>query len=111
MVERNIEIKVEKEFPRGINVVKETEGDNDDGPKEESSSACGKDWYEYEEGIDEVIGNKETEQANIEITVYADIAFWPRTCSGQLFIDLLILGPKMFQNKDEPFTPIGGKIV
>ena len=68
MVKTNIEIKVEKEFPAGTIVVKETEGDNDDGPKEESSSACSKDWYEYEKGIDEVIGNKETEQANSDIT-------------------------------------------
>ena len=47
MMETNIEIKVEEEFPAGINVVKEIEGDNDDEPNEESSSACGKDRYEY----------------------------------------------------------------
>ena len=66
---RNIEIKVEEEFPVGINVVKEIEDDNDDVPKKESSSACGKDRYEYEEGTHEDIGNKEKEQANIEIAV------------------------------------------
>ena len=56
MVETNIEI--EEEFPAGINVVKETEGDNDDILNEENPSACGKDRYEYEEGTDEVTGNK-----------------------------------------------------
>ena len=37
IVETNIEIKVEEEFPAGINVVKEIEGNNDDVPKEKSS--------------------------------------------------------------------------
>ena len=49
-----------------IEIVKEIEGDNDDVPKEESSSACSKDGYEYEEGTDEVTG---IEQANTEIAV------------------------------------------
>ncbi|CAE1271169.1 unnamed protein product [Acanthosepion pharaonis] len=41
MVETNIEIKIEEEFPAEINIVKEEiEGDNDDVLKEESSSAC-----------------------------------------------------------------------
>ena len=40
----------------------------------------------------------------LDIAVYEDIAFWPRTCSGQLLVDLVILGPKKFQNKDEPFA-------
>ena len=53
----NIEMKVEDEFPAGINVGKEIEGENDDVPKEESSSACGKDWHEYEEETDKVTGN------------------------------------------------------
>ncbi len=35
MVETNIEIKVKDEFPAGIIVVKEIEGDNDDVPKKE----------------------------------------------------------------------------
>ena len=43
MVAANIEIRVEEEFLAGINIVKETEGDNNDVPKEESSSACSKD--------------------------------------------------------------------
>ena len=61
MVEINIEIKVIEEFPAGINVVKDIEGDNDYMPKEESSStcSCGKDIYEYEEETDKVTGNKE----------------------------------------------------
>ena len=36
-METNIEIKVEEEFPAGINVIKEIEGNNDDVPKEKSS--------------------------------------------------------------------------
>ena len=68
MVEANIEIKVEVEFPAGINVVKEIEGESDDVPKEESSSACGKDMYECEEGTnegtDEVTGNKDIKEVN-----------------------------------------------
>ena len=32
MMEKNIEIKIEEEFPAGINVVKEIEGDIDDEP-------------------------------------------------------------------------------
>ena len=51
---------------------------------------------------DEVTGNKETESSNTDTVVYEDIAFWPRICSGQLLVDLVTLGPKMFQNKDEP---------
>ena len=69
MVETNIEIKVEEEFPAGINIVKEIEADNNDMLKEESSSACGKDSYGYEEGTDEVTGNKEKEQANRDCCV------------------------------------------
>ena len=61
MMETNIEIKAEEEFPAGINVLKEIEGDNDDVPKEESFSARGKDRYEYEKRNDEVTGNKEIE--------------------------------------------------
>ena len=62
MVATNIEIKAEENFfPWIINVVKEIEGENDDVQKEESSDACGKDRYEYEEGIDEITGNKEIE--------------------------------------------------
>ena len=84
MVDTNIKIKVEEEFLAGINVVKRIEGDNDDVLKEESSRACDKDRYEYEEGTDEVTGNKEIEQANTEIAVYKDIAFWLQTYSEQL---------------------------
>ena len=61
VVETNIQIKVKEEFPAEINVV------NNDMPKEESSSTCGKDRYEYEEGTDEITGNKEIELANTEI--------------------------------------------
>ena len=64
MVESNIEIKAEQEFPARINIIKEIEGDNDDVIEEQSSSACSKDRYEYEEGTDEVTGNKEIERAN-----------------------------------------------
>ena len=53
MVETNMEMNAEDEFTVGINVVEETEGDIDDVPKEESSSACGKDRYEYEEETDD----------------------------------------------------------
>ena len=67
MVETNIEINVAEEFPAGINVVKE--GDNNVS-KEGSPSVWGKDSYKYDEGIDEVTGNKEIEQANTEIVVY-----------------------------------------
>ena len=74
-IETNMEIKVEKEFPVGINVVKEIEGDNYDVSKEESFSACGKDRYKYEEGTDKVTGNKEIEKAKTEIAVYEDNAF------------------------------------
>ena len=49
------------------------ENDNNDVPKEESSSAFNKDRYEYEEGTGEVTGNKEIEQANTEIALYEDI--------------------------------------
>ena len=45
IMETNIEIKVEEEFPAGINVVKEIEVDNDDVPKELSSCAYGKERY------------------------------------------------------------------
>ena len=72
IVETNIEIKVKEEFSRGINVVKEIEEDNDDVAKEESSSACSKCRYKYQEGNDEVTGNKEIEQANTEIAMYAN---------------------------------------
>ena len=34
MMETNIEIKVKEEFPAGINVVKDIEGDNDDRPND-----------------------------------------------------------------------------
>ena len=61
MLEINILIKFEEEFPAGINDVKKIEGDNEDVPNEESSNACGKDRYECEEGTDEVTGNKEIE--------------------------------------------------
>ena len=67
--------------------------------KEERSTVDGEDRYEYKEGTDEVTGNKEIEQANTEIVVYEDIAFWPRTCSGQLLVDLETLGPKRFKKK------------
>ena len=73
--------------------MEETEGDNDDVSKKESSNACNKYRYEYEEGTDEVTENKETAQANTEIAVYEGIAFWARICSGQLFVDLVTLGP------------------
>ena len=66
MVKTNIEIKVEEEFPAGINIVKEVEGDNDGMPKEENPSACGKDRYEG-------TGNKKIEHAKTEIAVYEDI--------------------------------------
>ena len=48
MMETNIEIEVEEEFPVGINIVKEIESDNYDVPKnkKESPRACSK--YEYE---------------------------------------------------------------
>ena len=95
----NIEVKVEEEFSAKIDVVKEIEGDNDDVPKKRSSSAFSKGKYEYEEGTDEVTWNKEIEQANTVIAVYEDIVFWPRTCSGQLLIDLVILEPKCFKTK------------
>ena len=104
MVETNIEIKLKEEFPAGINVVNEIEGDNDDVAKEESYSVCGKDRYKYEEETDGATGNKEIEQANTDIAVYEGITFWPQTCSGQLLADLVTLGPKKFQNKDELFT-------
>ena len=104
MVETKIKIKVEEKFPAGINVVKGIESDNDDVPKKESSSIYNKDRYEYEEGTDEVTGNKEIEQENTEIAVYEDITFWPWTWLGQLLVDLEILAPKMFQNKNEPFA-------
>ena len=79
--------------------------------KEESSSACGKDRYEYKKGTDEVTGNKEIEQANTEIAVFEVIAFWPRTCSGQLLVDLIISGPKKFQNKSQPFALRPGEVI
>ena len=60
-------------------------------PKEESSSACGKHKYEYEEGTDEVTGNIEIEQANTEIAMYEDTTFWPQTCSEQSLVDLVML--------------------
>ena len=63
MVETNIEIKVEEEFPAGINVVKEIEVHYDDMPKEESSSVYNK---EYEERPDEATGNKEIEYTNTD---------------------------------------------
>ena len=94
MVETNIEIKVEEEIPAGIYVVKEIEGDNEDRLKEENSSACCEDEYEYEEGIDVVTENKEIDQASSKIAVYEFIAFWLRTCSKQLLVNLVILGPK-----------------
>lgn len=62
MVQTNMEIKVEEEFPAGINIVKEILSDNVDAPKKVSSSVCGKD--RHEEGTDEVTGNKE--QANTD---------------------------------------------
>ena len=34
------------------------EGDNVDMPKKESSIACSKDGYKYEEGTDEFTGNE-----------------------------------------------------
>ena len=37
--------------------------------------------------------------------MYDDIVFWKQTCSGQLLVDLVTLGPKAFRNKDEPFAP------
>ena len=42
MVVTDVEIKVNEEFPAGINIVKEIEGDNDDVPKELNSSGCSK---------------------------------------------------------------------
>ena len=77
MVETNIEIKFEEESTLFF---KKIGGDNDDVAKEESSCACGKDRSGYEEGTDEVSENKEIKRANIEISVYKNIAFWPRTC-------------------------------
>ena len=62
IVETNKEIKAKEESPAGINVDKELEGNCNDVLKDESSSAFGKDRYEYEEGTDEVTGNKEIEQ-------------------------------------------------
>ena len=55
MEEMNIELKLKEEFLAGI---KEIEGDNDDVLKEERSSPCGKERYEYEEGTDEVTENR-----------------------------------------------------
>ena len=42
---------------------------------------------------------------NTEFAVYEDIAFWPWTCLEQLFVKLVTLEPKKFQNKDELFVP------
>ena len=69
-METNLEIKLEGELSAGINVVKESEGDNDDVLKEESSSACSKDRYKYEERTDEISGNKEIEPANTDVSMY-----------------------------------------
>ena len=80
--------KVEEEFPAGTNVVKKIEDANEDVPKEESSSSCGKDRYEYE-GSDKVTGNKEIDQANTEIAVYEGIAVWPQSFSGKLLVVLV----------------------
>ena len=80
IVETNIEIKAEEEIPAGIKFGQEVVGD-DDVSKEESTSACGKDRFEFTEGTDEVTGYKEIEQANTEIAVYENIASWPQTCS------------------------------
>ena len=91
----------------GTNFIKEIEGDNDDMPKEESSRSCGKDKHKYEDKTDEVTENKEIEQENTEIAAYEDIIFWPQNCSEQLLVDLVTLGPKKFQNKDEPFVRWG----
>ena len=104
MVETNVEIKVREEFPAGINVVKGIEGDNDNVPNEVSSRACPKERYENEEGNDKFSRKKEIEQANTEIAVYEDIAFWPRTCTRKLLNDLVTLEPKKFKRKDEPFA-------
>ena len=81
------------------------EGDNNDVLKEESFSACGKYRCKYDEGTDEVTAyKKKRKQAITEIAVHADIVFLPRICSGSLLVDLVTLGPKTFQNNDEPFA-------
>ena len=36
-------------------------------------------------------------QVNTEIAVYENIAFWLRTYSGQLLVDLIIVGPEKFR--------------
>ena len=99
MVEANIEIKFEAEFPIRITIIKEIERDSDDVSKEESSSECSKDRYEHEEITNEVTRNNEIQQANTEIFVYEDIAFWLQNCPWQLLIDLVTLGCKHFKTK------------
>ena len=71
-------------------MVKEIEGDNDDMLKEDTFSV---------EVTDEGTGNKEIEQANTDIAVCEDIAFWPRTCSGLLIVNFVTLRPKSFKTK------------
>ena len=83
MVVINIKIKVEEEFPTGI------EGDDDDVPKKESSSACDK--YRYKE----LMKLLEIEQVNTKIFFVRRHRIFPRTCSGQLLVNLLTVGPKI----------------
>ena len=65
---------------------------------EKCSSACSKDRYKFEEGT-EVTVNKEIEQAYTGIVVSEDIIFCPRTCPGQLLVDLVTLGSKKLQKR------------
>ena len=83
MVVINIKIKVEEEFPTGI------EGDDDDVPKKESSSACDK--YRYKE----LMKLLEIEQVNTKIFFVRRHRIFPRTCSGQLLVNLLTVGQKI----------------
>ena len=85
MMKTNIEIKVEEEVPAGINVVKEIQGDNDDVSKE-SSSEFSKNKYKYEEGTDEVTGNKEIEPTNTENVVYKTSHFGHELARGSCLL-------------------------
>ena len=95
MTETNIEIKVEEKFPAGTNVVKETEGDNDDVSKEVHGVRIGMNMKKELMKLLEIKKyNRQT-----EIVVHDDIAFWTQTCSGQLLVDLVTLAHKMFQKQ------------
>ena len=80
MVETNIEIKVEVEYPEDLNIVKETGGEMMMSQRRSAPVHVVRIGMNMKKDLMKYTGNEEIEPAITEITVCEDIAFCPGTC-------------------------------